>query len=51
VRANDATIRSATQMRNVIGLTPVGRPLRMTIERDHALQLVTVRSFFSQTKG
>ena len=42
VRANDAPIRSATQMRNVIGLTPVGRAVRMTIERDHALQVVTV---------
>jgi serine protease Do len=42
LKANDIPIRSATQMRNVIGLTPVGRAVRMTIERDHALQAVTV---------
>ena len=42
LRANDVPIRSATQMRNLIGLTPVGRQVRLTIERDSATESATV---------
>ncbi|WP_407178365.1 trypsin-like peptidase domain-containing protein [Bradyrhizobium sp. STM 3562] len=43
LRANDVTIRSATQMRNLIGLTPVGQQVRLTIERDRATESATVQ--------
>lgn len=42
LKANDLPIRSATQMRNLIGLTPVGRQVRLTIERDRATESATV---------
>src|SRR5579871_893307 len=42
LRANDLTIRSATQLRNLIGLTPVGQHVQMIIERDRAQEGVTV---------
>ncbi|MDE1935747.1 trypsin-like peptidase domain-containing protein [Bradyrhizobium sp.] len=42
LKANDLPIRSATQLRNLIGLTPVGQHVQMTIERDHAQEGVTV---------
>jgi len=42
LKANDLPIRSATQMRNLIGLTPVGRQVRLTIERDRVTENATV---------
>jgi serine protease Do len=42
LKANDLLIRSATQMRNLVGLTPVGQQVRMIVERDHAQEGVTV---------
>ena len=42
LRANDLPIRSATQMRNLIGLTPVGQQVRLIVERDHTQDSVTV---------
>ena len=42
LKANDVPIRSATQLRNFIGLTPVGQQVQMTVERDHAREGVTV---------
>src|SRR5690242_20684095 len=42
LRANDLPIRSATQLRNLIGLTPVGQHVQMVIERDRAQEGVTV---------
>lgn len=42
LKANDLPIRSATQMRNLIGLTPVGRQVRLTIERDRVTESATV---------
>ena len=42
LKANDLPIRSATQMRNLIGLTPVGQQVRLTIERDRATETATV---------
>src|SRR5579859_1213121 len=42
LKANDLPIRSATQLRNLIGLTPVGQHVQMIIERDHAQEGVTV---------
>lgn len=42
LKANDIPIRSATQMRNLIGLTPVGRAVRLTIERDKVAEETTV---------
>ena len=42
LKANDIPIRSATQMRNLIGLTPVGRQVRLTIERNRATEESTV---------
>jgi serine protease Do len=42
LKANDLQIRSATQMRNLIGLTPVGQQVRMIVERDHVQESVTV---------
>jgi serine protease Do len=42
LKANGIPIRSATQMRNLVGLTPVGQPVRMIVDRDHAQQGVTV---------
>ena len=40
--ANGLPIRSATQMRNLIGLTPVGRQVQLTIERDRGTDRVSV---------
>lgn len=37
VKANDMPVRSATQVRNLIGLTPVGQRVRLVFERDRAL--------------
>jgi serine protease Do len=42
LKANDLPIRSATQMRNLIGLTPVGQQVRLTIERDRVTEIATV---------
>src|SRR5581483_1069874 len=42
LKANDIPIRSATQMRNLIGLTPVGRQVQLTIERNRATESATV---------
>jgi serine protease Do len=42
LKANDIPIRSATQMRNLIGLTPVGAQVRLTIERDRATESAMV---------
>ncbi|WP_407159793.1 trypsin-like peptidase domain-containing protein [Bradyrhizobium sp. STM 3557] len=42
VKANDMPVRSATQVRNLIGLTPVGQRVRLTFERDRALGNATV---------
>jgi serine protease Do len=42
LKANDLPIRSATQMRNLIGLTPVGRQVQLTVERDRGTDTVTV---------
>jgi serine protease Do len=42
LKANDLPIRSATQMRNLIGLTPVGQKVQLTIERDRGTDRVTV---------
>jgi len=35
-------VRSATQIRNLIGLTPVGQRVRLTYERDRAMGNATV---------
>jgi serine protease Do len=37
VAADGKPIRSATQLRNTIGLTPVGRRIQLTIERSDSL--------------
>jgi serine protease Do len=37
IKANDMPVRSATQVRNLIGLTPVGQRVRLIFERDRAL--------------
>jgi serine protease Do len=50
LKADDLPIRSATQMRNLIGLTPVGQQVRLIIERNHAQEAVGV-SFRSQSKS
>ena len=42
LKADDVPIRSATQMRNLIGLTPVGQQVHLLVERDHARESVTV---------
>jgi serine protease Do len=42
LKANDLPIQSATQMRNLIGLTPVGQQVRVIVERNHAQEGVTV---------
>ncbi|MGY3618310.1 S1-C subfamily serine protease [Bradyrhizobium sp. USDA 10063] len=42
LKANGFPIRSATQMRNLIGLTPVGQQVRIIVERDCAQEAVTV---------
>jgi serine protease Do len=42
LKADDIPIRSATQMRNLIGLTPVGGQVRLTIERNRATENATV---------
>ena len=42
VRADDMPIRSAAQLRNKVGLTPVGRAVRLTVERDGAPRDMTV---------
>jgi serine protease Do len=42
LKANDTTIRSATQMRNLIGLMPIGAQVRLTIERERVTESATV---------
>ncbi len=42
VKADDLPIRSATQMRNLIGLTAVGQHIRVTVERNRSGASVTV---------
>jgi len=43
LKANDVPIRSATQMRNLIGLTPVGQEVRLTVEHNSVTENVTVQ--------
>ena len=42
LKADDLPIRSATQMRNLIRLTPVGQQVRLIIERDRAQERAAV---------
>jgi serine protease Do len=42
LKANGLPIRSATQLRNLVGLTPVGQQVQLLVERDHAHEGVTV---------
>jgi serine protease Do len=42
VKANGAAIRSAAQLRNKVGLTPVGQAVKLTIRRGGSLQDVEV---------
>jgi len=42
VKADGVTIRSAAQLRNKVGLTPVGRGVQLTIRRDGSLQNMEV---------
>jgi len=42
LKANDLPIRSATQIRNLIGLTQVGRQVRLIIERNRSTEIATV---------
>jgi serine protease Do len=42
VAADGKPIRSATQLRNTIGLTPVGSRIQLTIERNHTAQAVSI---------
>ena len=42
LKANDVPVHSATQVRNLIGLTPVGQRVRLTFERDRATGNATV---------
>jgi serine protease Do len=42
VKADGAPIRSAAQLRNKVGLTPVGKTVQLTIQRDGSLQNVEV---------
>jgi serine protease Do len=42
VKVDGISIRSATQLRNKVGLAPVGRVLRLTIERGNATQTIDV---------
>ncbi|WP_410051484.1 PDZ domain-containing protein [Bradyrhizobium sp. SZCCHNR1065] len=51
-KANKIAIHSATQMRNLIGLTPVGQQVRLTIERKNETENVTVEiEPFAEQKG
>jgi serine protease Do len=43
VAADDVPIRSATQLRNKIGLTPVGEQVELVVERGGATQTIPVR--------
>src|SRR5579871_235327 len=43
LKADDVPIRSATQMRNVIGLTPVGHEVHLIIEGERATENATVQ--------
>lgn len=42
LKADNLTIRSATQMRNLVGLTPVGQTVHMIVERGQAKEEVAV---------
>jgi serine protease Do len=42
VKADGAPIRSAAQLRNKVGLTPVGKTVQFTIQRDGSLQNMEV---------
>jgi serine protease Do len=42
LQANDLPIRSATQMRNLVGLTPIGQVLHLIVERNHASEDLAV---------
>lgn len=42
LKANDVPIRGATQMRNLIGLTPIGQQVRLAIQRDRTTMSTTV---------
>lgn len=42
MKADGAVIRSATQLRNAIAFTPVGKPVRLNIVRDRLTQTVDV---------
>jgi serine protease Do len=43
VSANGAPVRSAAQLRNKVGLSPVGTAIKLTIERDGNLRDVSVK--------
>ena len=42
VKADGAVIRSAAQLRNKVGLTPVGKAVRLTVEQDGAAHEISV---------
>jgi serine protease Do len=42
LKADGLLIRSATQLRNLVGLTPVGQQVQLLVERDRAHERVTV---------
>ena len=42
VKADGAVIRSAAQLRNKVGLTPVGKAVRLTVEQDGAAREVSI---------
>jgi serine protease Do len=42
VKADDVPVRSAAQLRNKVGLTPVGMTIQLTIRRGDSLQKVEV---------
>ena len=41
--ANGAAVRSGTQLRNVIGLSPIGADVRLTVDRRGSETTLTVR--------
>jgi serine protease Do len=42
VKVDGIPIRSAAQLRNKIGLTPVGKPVQLTVQRDGGLHTIEV---------
>ena len=43
IAADGVPIRSATQLRNKIGLTPVGERIELAVERNGAAQTIPLR--------